>query len=134
MRKIKEYFAVFAIGGCGYTLLEILWRGHTHWSMTLTGGVCFCFVYNVNHKFAKSSIFKRCAVCSLIITAVEFFVGVLVNLVLRLNVWSYASRPGNILGQVCPLYSVLWFILCIPLAPLCKALKNKFTPLIKIHS
>ena len=32
--------AVFSLGGLGYGGIEILWRGATHWSMLLTGGVC----------------------------------------------------------------------------------------------
>ena len=30
------------------------------------------------------------------------------------NVWSYADRPLNVLGQICPLYSLFWFLLAIP--------------------
>ena len=31
--------AVFALGAAGYAALELLWRGRTHWTMALTGGV-----------------------------------------------------------------------------------------------
>ena len=49
-----------------------------------------------------------------VITAVEFVVGVVVNLILHLDVWDYSDMAGNIAGQVCPLFTVLWFFLAIP--------------------
>ena len=41
MVKKGELLSVFSIGAAGYSLLEILWRGNTHWTMTLAGGICF---------------------------------------------------------------------------------------------
>ena len=52
--------------------------------------------------------------CAAAVTTVEYFTGVLVNLRLGWNVWSYADRPLNVLGQICPLYSLFWFGLAIP--------------------
>lgn len=31
---------MFLLGGCAYGLLEVLYRGHTHWTMLVTGGAC----------------------------------------------------------------------------------------------
>ena len=42
------------------------------------------------------------------ITAVEFVFGLVFNVFLGMSVWDYSSVPGNILGQICPLFSVLW--------------------------
>ena len=30
---------MFLFGGFGYGLIEVLWRGRTHWSMVLCGGI-----------------------------------------------------------------------------------------------
>ena len=43
----------------------------------------------------------------------------------RLGVWDYSRRKGNLLGQICPLYSALWFLLCIPVLPLSRALRER---------
>lgn len=126
MEKLKEYGSVYAIGAVGYSIIEILWRGFTHWSMALTGGICFVVIYILNLKNIFSGIMKKCAACSLAITAVEFSVGCIVNLKLKWNVWDYSSIPFNILGQICPVYSVLWFFLAIPLCPFCNYLIKKF--------
>ena len=40
--------------------------------------------------------------------------GCVVNRLLKWQVWDYSGRFGNLLGQVCPLYTGLWFLLCIP--------------------
>ena len=43
--KVLEYGGVFTAGGLGYGGLELLWRGRTHWSMLLCGGVCAVLIY-----------------------------------------------------------------------------------------
>ena len=43
-----------------------------------------------------------------IITALELGTGCIVNLWLCWDVWDYSGVPGNILGQICPQYFVLW--------------------------
>lgn len=46
------------------------------------------------------------------VTIIEFLSGLLLNRVLHLNVWDYSDRPLNLLGQVCPLFFLLWIPLC----------------------
>ncbi len=43
-----------------------------------------------------------------IITLLEFLTGCLVNLWLGWGIWDYSRIPGNILGQICPRYALLW--------------------------
>lgn len=106
---------LFLIGGVGYGLIELLWRGHTHPSMVVTGGICFTMIYGVNKWLRRHSVLLRSAVSAAAITAVEFTVGMLVNRVLNLSVWDYSGEKFNVLGQICPHYTFLWFLLCIPL-------------------
>lgn len=125
MIRFKEYGAVAAVGAVGYTLLEILWRGHTHWSMTVTGGICLPLVYMI-HSDKRRGLIRRSLDCALVITAIEFAVGVLVNIMLRWNVWDYSERKFNVLGQICPQYSVLWCLLSAAICPLCNQMKKHF--------
>lgn len=124
--RIKNGGKLFLIGSVGYSLLEILWRGNTHWSMSITGGLCFLAIYHIDTKYEKKPWWKKCLMCSTVITAMEFLVGCIVNLQLGWNVWSYARLPGNLMGQICPLFSLLWFLLSIPLIGLTKLLKKRF--------
>ncbi|MGN1058868.1 MAG: hypothetical protein ACI4QW_00430 [Clostridia bacterium] len=128
MSKHRELAVVWSIGSFGYGLLEILWRGYTHWSMLLTGGVCFRSIYALNKRIRSKCIFKKCFLFSCVITGWEFISGCIFNKALKLSVWDYSNRPGNLLGQICPLYSLLWFFLGFPLVFLCNVLKSKCVP------
>lgn len=53
------------------------------------------------------------ALCTGAITAAEFCAGCILNLWLGLGVWDYSHMPGNILGQICPQFAVVWLALSI---------------------
>lgn len=109
MRAVKP-LVLFGIGGFIYIAIELLWRGHTHWSMFLVGGICFLLVGYINEVFTfDMSLIKQMFISSIIITTVEFLVGLLINR--NYTIWDYSNMPLNILGQICLPYSVLWFLL-----------------------
>lgn len=58
----------------------------------------------------------------LLITALEFVTGCLVNLHLGWDVWDYATQPLNLMGQVCIGFSALWFLLSVPVSGLSLAM------------
>lgn len=107
-----EHTATFAIGALGYGCIEILWRGHTHWTMLLCGGVALLLLRRISRTALP--FFTQCALGSASITGLELSAGLVVNRALHWGVWDYSACWGNVLGQVCPLYSTLWFLLCIP--------------------
>jgi uncharacterized membrane protein len=49
----------------------------------------------------------RCLVGCGIITSPEFIVGCIVNRGLHMNVWDYSAQKFNLLGQICPLFSII---------------------------
>ena len=126
MKRLKENTMIYLIGSIGYSGIEILWRGFTHWTMAVTGGICFLLLYRLNFRCLRDHWAVKCLKGSAIITGVEFIVGCIVNRQLHWNVWDYSDSFGNVLGQVCPLYSILWFFLCIPVFKLATSLKRKF--------
>ena len=129
MRKILEFATVFLTGSAAYSLLEILWRGYTHWTMTVTGGICFTVLY-ILHVYARTlSFLTRCVIGTAVITLVEFAVGCTVNLWLGWHVWDYADVPGNVLGQICLPFSLMWLLLCAVACPVCRRLADCFSPL-----
>ncbi|MBR7160922.1 MAG: hypothetical protein IKD07_00765 [Clostridia bacterium] len=106
----------FLFGGVAYGLIEVIWRGYTHPSMVITGGICFSMICAINGKLSGRSLLLRSAACTLGVTAVEFCVGVLVNRIFDMCVWDYSDKWMNLLGQICPLYCAFWFGLCLCLS------------------
>lgn len=120
----REYFTVFCFGGVIYGLVEVVTRGYTHWSMVLTGGLAFLLIHLVNIRMKNSSLILRCLAGCGIITFLEFTVGCIVNRAFHMNVWDYSGQKFNLLGQICPLFSMMWFLICIPAVFLSYTLKK----------
>ena len=100
---------LFLTGGILYILLEIIWRSHSHWTMFLLGGLCFVCLGAINEIIPwEMPLWKQVLIGACIVTGLEFITGIIVNLTLHWNVWDYSSMPGNILGQICPQYFILW--------------------------
>ena len=118
--KIERTALFLFVGGIGYGLLELFWRGRTHWTMLLLGGVCFLCIGTIRRK--GFSLPLRSLLCALIVTALEFLTGCVVNLRLHWAVWDYSANRFQLLGQVCALYSFLWLLLSLPACALAKAL------------
>lgn len=117
---MKKNLSLFFTGGVIYPTLEILCRGRTDFSMALAGGACLCLIDRIcNERLRTMPLSVRCFAGSGVITAVEFGTGVIVNLILKLNVWDYSQMPMNILGQVCMPFSILWCLMTIPAMQLC---------------
>ena len=110
--------AIFGLGAMGYSLLELAWRKRTHWTMAMTGGACLVALCKVNQKMGKRKVLAKSLAGAGCITAVEFAVGCVVNKKLNMGVWDYSDKRFNLLGQICPLYTLYWFLLCIPLCPI----------------
>ena len=107
-----KYLFLFLVGGLAYCGIEMLWRGHTHWTMLIVGGLCFIFCGGINEWFDwNMPLWKQMLICAVGITAIEFVAGIILNIILQLNVWNYGNMPFNILGQVCLPFSFLWFLL-----------------------
>lgn len=125
--NIMEQAVIFIFGAISYSAIEILWRGHTHWTMALAGGLCAMLIYIFSGYFKNMPLLTKSLAGALIITTIEFCVGILVNVILKWNVWDYSSRPFNICGQICLLYSSLWFLLCIPIIKLFDYFRSQIT-------
>ena len=107
----KRCYFIFLIGGAGYSLIEILWRGYTHPSMALVGGLCMVAIYFINGLFSDKPRALRAIICAAAISLIELISGIIINVVLRLGVWDYSEMPFNFKGQICLVYSFLWFLL-----------------------
>ena len=116
MMKLWKKGLLFTVGGSAYMGLELLWRGWSHGSMFLAGGLCFLLIGQLNRVEPKLPLPLRAVVGAAIVTAVELGAGMLVNR--QYQVWDYRDQPGNFMGQICPLFSALWIPLSLAAAVL----------------
>lgn len=106
-------------------MIEILWRGRTHWSMLLAGGTSFLGLSKISTALKHKNIFiKALAGCGFI-TTIEYIFGIVFNVILKRKVWDYSKMPLNIGGQVCALYSFFWLILSFLFIPLADKIQSK---------
>ena len=91
---------VFFAGAAGYSIIEYMFRGYTHWSMALTGGACLLTFYYYLKENDRAPTLVKAAAGACIFTVFEFFVGIIVNMWFKWHVWDYSDQLGNIMGQV----------------------------------
>ena len=128
MNKLKwllKEFIIFLVFGITYALLEIIARGYTHPAMIVLGGICGVLVGLLNDSTPDMPILVQCLLGSIIITILEFVSGCYLNLYLGLNIWDYSSLPFNLLGQVSLKFTIIWFILSVPVIYLDDYMKSK---------
>ena len=115
MNKLKitiKYLFLGIIGSIIYMSLEILWRGYTHWTMGVLGGICFICLGLINEILPwETPLVLQMLIGSTIITILEFITGCIVNLWLGWNIWDYSNLPLNLLGQICLPFSILWYFI-----------------------
>lgn len=106
---------LFCIGGLAYVLIELLWRGYSHWSMFIVGGMCFILIGGINEYYPwDMPLWKQMLVSAVIVTLIELAAGLILNIWLKRGVWDYSGLPFNFMGQICLYFSVVWFFLAFP--------------------
>ena len=111
---IFQLLILFSLGGGLYMGVEILWRGHTHGSMGVLGGLCFVIIGLLNEGYNWSMpLWKQVLIGSTTITSLELVFGVVLNIILKLNIWDYSNVPLNFLGQICLPYFFAWCLLTL---------------------
>ena len=128
--KIWKNCLLFYTGGTVYLSLELLYRGRSHGSMFLAGGLCFLLIGHLSRVEPKLPLPLRTVAGALIVTMVELGAGMVFNR--QYQVWDYRDQPGNFMGQICPLFTALWIPLSLAAALLFermdRGLEEKMSP------
>lgn len=114
MKRLSESLFLLGMGGCIYYGVELLFRGFSHWSMFLLGGLCFVFFYlqgSVVHW--QDSLLIQTVRCMIFVVSSEFITGIIVNKWLLMDVWDYSDMPFQLFGQICLPFSVIFAGLCV---------------------
>lgn len=115
---------LFIVGGsCGW-VIELFFRrfAHKKWvnpgflvgpCLPLYGtGVVFLFIIcSFDYSFIESEVWRDVFVIALItvvMTLIEYITGLIFIKGLKVKLWDYSKRPGNIQGIICPLFTFFW--------------------------
>ena len=110
--KVNKSIILFFIGAISYGLVELFWRGYTHTSMLIVGGMMFLVIGGINEYLPWDlPLETQCLIGAIAVTATEFVVGLILNVWLGLGIWDYSNMAGNIMGQICPIFSLAWIAL-----------------------
>lgn len=111
LKNIMIHALFGVLGGLAYVGVELLWRGHSHWTMALLGGLCFVAIGLLNEGLYPPSLPVQMLMGAAIVTVAELLTGLIVNVWLGLDVWDYSGMPLNLWGQICLPYSCAWVLL-----------------------
>lgn len=125
-RWLKKEFFIFIIFGISYFTLEILYRGYSHWTMILLGGIVSVLIGLINEITPNMRMWKQMLLGTMLVTLFEFILGYILNIKLGLSIWDYSNIPFNIMGQICLPFSFLWFVLSYFVIILDDILKETF--------
>ena len=104
--RFWKHALFFLVGGLLYVALELCWRGRSHGSMFLLGGLCFLLVGGGMSKLRNLPVPVRPLLGAGIITGLELITGWLVNR--DHSVWDYRDQLFHFQGQICLAFSLLW--------------------------
>lgn len=117
MKLLKLTKAVFLslIGGFLYILVELLYRGYSHWTMFIVGGLMFWAVGRINEVLSwDTPLCLQAFIGGTMILCVEFVAGMILNIWLGWGIWDYSHLPFNVLGQICLPFWAAWIALSVP--------------------
>lgn len=134
--ELRKLIIIFVIGFCVYSTIEVVfnaiegtmigYKGASYWTLKgastiytgVLGGIILIILGKINEiGWCKHHccMLALAFMSAIIVLAAEFLLGFLLNIQLKLNLWSYEGRFGNIMGQICLPYGFYWFLLA-PLA------------------
>ncbi len=84
-------------------------RWHKALILSLMGGDLYCMVEL--HMAWERPLWLQALIGGSVITLAELGAGLILNVWLKLDIWDYSRLPGNLWGQVCLKYALLWVVL-----------------------
>ena len=115
MKKFIGKLGLFLSCGFIYCMIEILFRGWSHWSMFVSAGFLgvFC-VDSVNNVLSfDCDYIVQILISTILCTIGEGISGIILNVWLQLNVWDYSKMAFGtfFFGQCNIFFCVAWAVL-----------------------
>ena len=127
MKTFITLCLLFIVGGsCGWAI-ELFFRRFVHKKWVNPGflvgpclplygtGVVFLYIIcSLDYSFIANVVWRAVFVIALItvvMTLVEYVTGLIFIVGLKVKLWDYSKRPGNIQGIICPLFTFFWGVI-----------------------
>lgn len=127
MKTFITLCLLFIVGGtCGWAI-ELFFRRFVHKKWVNPGflagpclplygtGVVFLYIIcSLDYSFIANEVWRTVFVIALItvvMTLVEYVTGLIFIVGLKVKLWDYSKRPGNIQGIICPLFTFFWGVI-----------------------
>lgn len=123
---LKKELFIFAVMGCIYSNIELIFRGFTSPYMIIVGGICGVLIGLINNIYPNKKLWAQCLIGMFIVTTLEFVSGYILNIKMGLDIWDYSNLPFNFKGQISLLFCIFWFFLSIVAIWLDDYLRYKF--------
>jgi uncharacterized membrane protein len=108
-KRILEYTFLWILGGSLYYSIEKIFRGYSHYSMFILGGLCMVFfAFQGMAVKWRDPLWIQLLRCTIFIACGEFITGIIVNKWLKWNVWDYKELPFQLFGQICLPFTLLF--------------------------
>ena len=115
MKKFIGKLGLFLSCGFIYCMIEILFRGWSHWSMfILTGFLGVFCVDSINNTLSfDCDYIVQILISTILCTIVEGISGIILNVWLQLNVWDYSKMTFGtfFFGQCNVLFCFAWMLI-----------------------
>ena len=115
MKKFIGKLGLFLSCGFIYCMIEILFRGWSHWSMfVLTGFLGVFCVDSINNTLSfDCDYIVQILISTILCTIGEGISGIILNIWLQLNVWDYSKMAFGtfFFGQCNVLFCFAWMLI-----------------------
>ena len=115
MKKFIGKLGLFLSCGFIYCMIEILFRGWSHWSMfVLTGFLGVFCVDSINNTLSfDCDYIAQILISTILCTIGEGISGIILNIWLQLNVWDYSKMTFGtfFFGQCNVLFCFAWMLI-----------------------
>ena len=125
MKTFITLCLLFIVGGtCGWAI-ELFFRRFVHKKWVNPGflagpclplygtGVVFLYIIcSLDYSFIANEVWRAViALITVVMTLVEYVTGLIFIVGLKVKLWDYSKRPGNIQGIICPLFTFFWGVI-----------------------
>lgn len=111
-------------GGTVYFLLEVSYKSirgepeRISWTMLVLAVILCVAVERAGAELPwECPLWLQALACAVLVTFTELAAGILLNVWLGMGVWDYSHLPGNLWGQICPQFALVWWALCLAFIP-----------------